>query len=967
MNCQIKIYLLLICQFPICLFAQTWVDYFKMADEFYQTQEFDSAINYANEARVSYQRDDTILINIWYFLGECHFQKKSYLAAIDAWQQCASLEKIILRDKSLRYIQILKDIGKAAIYANDLSLAERSFLDAYKIEDSVLGPHDLTVFKTMNDLATVKFHLGKHQDAINLLEEILSSSQIEKESPFIAAVLINLAGIKKYQGQFSDAEKFYKQALSCWKKTGIGPNARYAKLLDGYAELQFLQGRNQVTENLLTQSKNIRYGVLGENHLDYGLSMHNLACLFLYQEKLEEARKLFLQCLPIWNNNPYTGKIFHANTLHRLAETNRKSGLLREADSLLNISLRIQEELKRTHHISYALTLYQQGILYWELEKLQEAREALFQSKTIFEQLHISNRLEAAEVLLKLGMTSCNVAFEEESIQHIKSGIDLLCDQVRFHFPLLNERQKNVFMENKASSIFEDFFVFALDYPQIFASEAFNIYLTTQALAMEGARSLRKTILANGDSMLLEKYETWLNLRSQISYLYESNICKPKGKSKNQSISKLMRAADSLESWLISHSQEFEDQIQGLDLRWEDIQTNLKSDEAVVAFFNIPKSYGGNRTGGRQYVAFVIRPDYKSPRMLKIGSEEQITNKLLSLLDNARSREGVLTNDRQELYHILWKPIDSLLSGVDKIYFCSSGLLHLCPFDVLTDEKGEFLIDRFDIRYKTTLRDLALKSVSQHSGPNTIAILGLSNFRPDSDKRNQDETKKTKRQNYGQKDIDNRDEGLTQEIPTLPRTIDEAKYIRKKAKRNGWIVQRRIDQTKNESWIKSLSGIHAPKVIHLATHGFYNGGTESESTSNSTSLFNSALIVNRELNRDDSLILKEGDGVLTAYEVLNLDLRKTEVVVLSACETGLGEIMDYEGVNGLQRAFRIAGVETVIMSLWEVDDRGTVILMKEFYREYLKGVEIHEAFAHARKRLKKREDPSVWAAFILIE
>ena len=189
----------------------------------------------------------------------------------------------------------------------------------------------------------------------------------------------------------------------------------------------------------------------------------------------------------------------------------------------------------------------------------------------------------------------------------------------------------------------------------------------------------------------------------------------------------------------------------------------------------------------------------------------------------------------------------------------------------------------------------------------------------------------------------------------------------------GWLSEAFLELDATESQIKKLDN---PRVFHIATHGFFM--PEIEDTGEEKLLQNAA--AKNPLLRTGLMLVGAGDilnktdfnyniddGILTAYEAMNLNLDQTELVVLSACETGLGDLEVGEGVYGLQRAFLVAGARNLIMSMFKVDDDATQQLMVTFYRRWLETGEMRASFIQAKKEVRnKYKDPIYWGAFIMI-
>ncbi|MCP4458165.1 MAG: CHAT domain-containing protein [Cytophagales bacterium] len=192
----------------------------------------------------------------------------------------------------------------------------------------------------------------------------------------------------------------------------------------------------------------------------------------------------------------------------------------------------------------------------------------------------------------------------------------------------------------------------------------------------------------------------------------------------------------------------------------------------------------------------------------------------------------------------------------------------------------------------------------------------------------------------------------------LPGTEEEVKSIESVLTQNQWEVDANYGAEASERKLKAQTD---PGILHIATHGFF---LQQDNFDGVNSMIRSGIILSG-VNKPNAS--SDDDGVLTAYEATNLKLDSTYLVVLSACETGLGEIKNGEGVYGLQRGFAVAGARYLLMSLWKVDDFATQVLIQDFYNNWLSGMEIHKAFANAQVALRKKHPhPFYWGAFILL-
>ena len=315
------------------------------------------------------------------------------------------------------------------------------------------------------------------------------------------------------------------------------------------------------------------------------------------------------------------------------------------------------------------------------------------------------------------------------------------------------------------------------------------------------------------------------------------------------------------------------------------------------------------------------------------------------------------------LYQKIWQPLEPYLEGVEKIYLSPDGYLHQVSFAGLIPNLAtkKSLLNEYDFFYHSNLRDILFQDTSSNIGQ-SIFLMGNPNY-------NQPVASKK------QKITD-----LSTPFPALKGTSKEISNIEKALSVNNFSIYKYQAATATEINFRKQITKQTPSIIHLATHGFFfkenmeikqDSSLEKRIKGASNALLRSGLVfagVNDNwLNKTKSEQLNlENDGILTALEVANLDLYGTKLAVLSACNTGKGEVKDGEGIFGLQRAFKVAGVSYLLYSLWEIPDVLTAELMQYFYESLAEGLHPRQALLKAQKKMSlKYPNPYNWAGFIL--
>lgn len=486
------------------------------------------------------------------------------------------------------------------------------------------------------------------------------------------------------------------------------------------------------------------------------------------------------------------------------------------------------------------------------------------------------------------------------------------------------------------------------------AIKAFNYTLLYKQSFLTAENLMNKQLLDSDNESIKEKFHELQNLRTTVRQ-YETN---------GLPAEELKERIVQLEKQLVEDSKMYGDFTNGLNMTWDKIQKRLKQEDVAIEFL----SYLSYKDHKEHLAALVLRSDWNAPKIIELFSVEQIPENIY---------------DNIQFSRLCWGSIYKYLDGIKNVYFAPAGVLYNIGLESLLAPDGEgYMSERYCFYRVSSTRELAMRSDwSQHNKRNAV-IYGGIDYQAAAGLSEDDETKVTDNKSGNMEFL--RDlRGAMQGIDYLPGSKIEAENILQilKGKNDSSKIQLFTGSEGTESSFKSISGKDFG-IVHVSTHGFYN--TVSDDVSHISGFYQQQDNEDKVLTRSgllfagaentllcDSLPDSYDDGILTALEISTLDLRTLDLVTLSACQTAQGDITG-DGVFGLQRGFKKAGANSILMSLWKVDDAATCLLMTEFYRNWMNGKSKHDALESAKKVVRSHKDkgwdnPKYWAAFILLD
>ncbi|WP_170115479.1 CHAT domain-containing protein [Melittangium boletus] len=811
----------------------------------------------------------------------------------------------------------------------DYISAERLLLEALAIQESALGKSHQAVSNPLITLANLYANQGKHTRAELLYKRAL---KLRKETfgpdhPQVAKVLNNLANLKETQQDYVQAQAHYEQARLILEKNPAGNHQHVAASLAGLAKLHMRYGQLERAEPLYKRALETQERTLGSNHPAVAQALNDLAKLHASQNRLDEALPLFERAFTLQEEH-LRQEIFG------LSETRLANALsfLRIDDETIYRLTKTHPGNTRLRHLALTTLLHRKG---------RVAGEFADTFRTLYHNYHNQKEEQTKISLLRALRVQIAEASHSSTSPYIESN-----EESTFILP-------SAFDKNEDHNI---------------RSRLIHLRSMARHYLPESGEASSKAEL-HDVSRLLENAAQIQELEAQLTKIKnqatrhkfyefhsrtnELKVFKKPAESDNETTQRLIQSADELEERLVRNSAPFRARLNhpSPSKLMEQVAMRIPQNGVLIEFvvyadgplIHNPGVPPWRRTADLRYLALIVFA-IDHTLAIDLGPAPPIDQAVQDLHDTMEREDSTYLAAARTLYELVFRPLDEQLEKKKQLFLSTDGQLALLPFAALHDGH-QFLVDRFNITYLTSGKDM-LPRTERATPAQSVVVLA--------------------------------DPKISTLWPPLPGAREEAKAIQDLLPHARLLLGRAATK-------KALLNLTTPGVLHIATHGFSRkyageaattraavnfelGGEGFPSKPAADPQLRSGLILagdSKPATHPETV--HADDSWVTAMELASLNLWGTQLVVLSACDTGQGDVKLGQGVYGLRRALVVAGAQTVVTSLWKVNDEKTHQLMELYYRNLLEGQARVAALHSAMRTLRQTQPhPRFWAPFIAI-
>ncbi len=908
-----------------------------------------------------------------------HYLKGEYKEALPLAIQTAEEVKKVFGEDNVFYLGLLtiqatcherlfQYLESEAVFLRLKKLLEKNKNDAFAA--------------CLNNLAKLYNEMGLYTKAEPLfLQSMEITKRLEGEDSTFTYSLNNLAGLYHSMGLYSKAEPLYIKSIEIRKRVYGVNHAGYALSLNNLATLYLEMGQGEKSEPYFLQAGAIYRKVAGEMNADYAMNLNNLAALYEDLLQYQKAESLYLRSQAIRKNLQGEISPDYAMSLNNLAGLYTKMKLYPKAETALKRATEIWKQVYGEKHPIYALALNNLGALYRRSKtRYSEAKELYERALALRrESLGPSHPL-TVDTENDLALLYVQLKEYDKASASLLSSSRIAVSNMLTNLAVLSEKEKAKYLDYNFS-ILESNYSFLYNYsgaPEEVINNCFDLLLAFKSLSLADTRNMLDRVRNSRDTVITRLLQEWQTRKMMLAHQYSLPV-----ESRMQGLEQVEAKAEEMEKELNRRSSVFRTQQSSLQVNMKQVQDKLEPGEAAVEFVRF-RLYTDQWSDSAIYAAFILRKGDKSPVFVPLCTEPQLDRVTQNSLRSPTSLAKVFyrslgvsrrAHPGDSLYAIVWKPLEKYLTGVTKVSYSPAGKLYGIAFHALPVDSTGLLLDKFQLQQYTSTRQIALRgTVKENARPGNIVLFGNALFTMDSLQLVKKKAPGLLTENSSALVSLNRDAGSGVWVE-LPGTGEEVRQIANLFESKNIPAKAYVNSEASEENMKALNG-RSPQILHVATHGFFLSETKKSDTKQGNiytlakdPLLRSGLVLaggNYVWSGNRPLTGVE-DGIATAYEISQLDLSNTDLVVLSACETGLGDIKGSEGVFGLQRSFKMAGVKNLVVSLWQVPDKETVELMTAFYTHRMEGKSISESFNLAQTAMRRKYAPFYWAAFVLVE
>jgi len=866
-------------------------------------------------------------------------------------------------EKSSHYVVLLNYLGSISQFLGEYDKAIEIYSKLVN-ETKFLQINDTSGhIDSYNSLGDVYRETSRYDQALQYLKK--GKQEFHrlkvKDRTLLASLENNLGLCYKAGGNIKEAEDSFNTSLDLYREVGETNTEDYCVTLNNKGDLFRELGRHGLASEILLTSLEIRKKHLGTNTKSYANTLNNLGLVYMDAGLFEEALKRTLEAKEVYSNTIGETHQFYGNCLNNLSFCYLNMNDFKRAEDYKLKALAIIEKSVGKNHFRYASFLISTTSLYFRTNQLAKAEASLREAMLLVEKnlgkkhdLYGHAQLGLAEVFTMTKRYDLATPLYFESLEYYSN-------QLNNYFDAMSEENQALYF-NFIEPAFQSYNMFLLNYKLSQPSKDLNIHIKRalhnqmllKSLLGKKAAKLQQQVFGSNNPELINLFKEWVLAKNAL--INNSKSAEPAFED-----NELIKKTSALEALLKSKFSSFS---KSELVSFDQLKNALTEQEAALEIFRVHE-WINDSVSTKKYGVIIVKNNSLNPELVIFKNGDQMEEKFFDKFSDAIENQ---TNDTLS-YSVYFKSLKSKLQNINKLYVSADGIFQKINLAGLYDPATKkYMQEQFEIYNTANISSIVNKKTVSKTNNLTATLFGYPDYEYDF-------KKSVSLENRAGGEAVAKRYGLNN-LAKLPGTKKEVEEISKELKNKTWNVNVFTAEFASEENLRKMA---SPNVLHIATHGYYLKdvdtddklflGFGSNSIKENSFLRSGLILAGAGPSTGDSLNTRsENDGIVTAYEASLLNLSNTELVVLSACQTGLGDNMGSQGVAGLQRSFAIAGAKNIIMSLWPVDDYSTQYLMTEFYRNYALTQNVESSFKIAQSLTKKKyPHPAMWAAFVLLK